>query len=103
MDDKKHFQSIIDKKCPYCFRKDECMLFSSRHRGIKLCLGPFKDDNDWTEKIREDHRKEEEAKKKEREAGLRKLQRQNRREEYRINRMLAEFISEGEGSSEDEH
>ena len=78
------------------------MLFSSKHAGIKLCLGPFKDDNDWTEKIKADNRREEEAKEKERETGIRKLQKQNRLEEYRINRMLAEFISEGKDSSDDE-
>ena len=78
------------------------MLFSSRHSGIELCLGPFKDDNDWTEKIRADHQKEEDANKGEREAGLRKLQKGNRLEEYRINRMLAALLSERKDFGEDE-
>ena len=67
-----------------------------------MCLGPFKDDNDWTEKLRAYHRKEEEAKEKEREAGLRKLQKRNRLEEYRLNRMIAELISEEADSNENE-
>lgn len=30
------------------------MLFSSKHAGIKLCLGPFKDQEDRMKKVRED-------------------------------------------------
>lgn len=30
------------------------MLFSERHAGIELCLGPFKDQEDRMQKIRED-------------------------------------------------
>jgi hypothetical protein len=69
----KQYQSRIDQKCPYCFRKDECWLLPSQR--ATLCLGPFKDDIDWGEKIRTEYRKEEEAIEYEREAGLRKLRR----------------------------
>ena len=57
MDDDK-FQQLIKNKCNLCFRKDSqedrCMLFSERHAGIELCLGPFKDQEDRMQKIRED-------------------------------------------------
>jgi hypothetical protein len=63
-DDK--FQKLIETKCNLCFRKDAeedgCMLFSERHPGIELCLGPFKDQEDRTRKIREDFEKEEKPK-----------------------------------------
>jgi len=54
MNEEKKYQSRIERKCYPCFRKDECMLFSARHAGIELCLGPFKDQEDRTKKIRED-------------------------------------------------
>lgn len=38
------------------------MLFSSKHAGVELCLGPFKDQEDRTKKIREDFAKEEKPK-----------------------------------------
>ena len=47
----------IHPKCPLCFRKDECMLFSEKHAGIELCLGPFKDQEDRLQKITEDFEK----------------------------------------------
>lgn len=62
MDDE-NFQAIIKTKCDLCFRKDSeedrCMLFSSKHSGIELCLGPFSDEKDRTRKIREDSTSEE--------------------------------------------
>ena len=62
MDDDK-FQLIINTKCNLCFRRDAvidgCMLFKERHPGIELCLGPFKDQEDRTRKIREDFAREE--------------------------------------------
>ena len=78
------------------------MLFSSRHSGIELCLGPFKDEDDRTEKIKADNRKEEEAIENEREAGLRKLRRRDRIEEYRINRMLCDLLFAGDEPNETE-
>lgn len=61
MDDD-NFQKLITTKCNLCFRKesaeDRCMLYSSKHAGIELCLGPFKDQEDRTQKIREDSEKE---------------------------------------------
>ena len=65
MDDDK-FNSIIKTKCNFCFRRnsevDRCMLFSERHSGIELCLGPFKDQEDRMKKIREDFEKESKTK-----------------------------------------
>ena len=78
------------------------MLFSSRRAGIDLCLGPFIDEDDRTEKIRADNRKEEEAIENEREAGLRKLRRQDSIEEYRINRMLCDFLFSGDKPNDTE-
>ena len=40
-------------KCATCFRNDECMLFSSNHEGIKHCLGPFKNQKERLETIKE--------------------------------------------------
>jgi hypothetical protein len=65
MDDEK-FQDLIKKKCNLCFRKDSledsCMLFSLKHAGIEECLGPFKDQEDRTKKVREDFEKEDKQK-----------------------------------------
>jgi hypothetical protein len=61
MDDEK-FQKIIKTKCNLCFRRDleenSCMLYSSKHSGVELCLGPFKDQEDRLKKKREDDEKE---------------------------------------------
>jgi len=38
------------------------MLFSSKHAGIELCLGPFKDQEDRMKKVREDFEKEDKPK-----------------------------------------
>jgi hypothetical protein len=52
------FQKLIKTKCNLCFRKDSpddgCMLYSSKHAGIELRLGPFKDQEDRLQKVRED-------------------------------------------------
>jgi hypothetical protein len=65
MDDGK-FQQLIKTKCNLCFRKDSpddgCMLYSSKHAGIKLCLGPFKDPEERLQKVREDFERERKAK-----------------------------------------
>ncbi len=53
---------VIETKCPQCFRKDECMLFSARHAGIGGCLGPFKDQEDRLKKLREDFEREKKPK-----------------------------------------
>jgi hypothetical protein len=62
MDDDK-FKQIIKTKCNICFRKDSeddnCMLYSSKHEGIELCLGPFTDQEERTKKINEDFEREE--------------------------------------------
>jgi hypothetical protein len=60
------FQQLIKTKCNLCFRKDStedpCALYSSRHSGIELCLGPFKDQEDRSQKVREDSERESKAK-----------------------------------------
>ncbi len=65
MDDDK-FQQLIKTKCNLCFRKesleDACMLYSSKHAGIELCLGPFKDQEERLPKFREDFQRERKAK-----------------------------------------
>jgi hypothetical protein len=65
MDDDK-FQQLIKTKCNLCFRKDSpedpCALYSSHHAGIELCLGPFKDQEDRLQKVREDFERESKAK-----------------------------------------
>lgn len=35
------------------------MLLSSKHEGIELCLGPFRDQEDRKKKIKEDNEREE--------------------------------------------
>lgn len=66
MKDHDRFKSISQKKCHSCLRKDSaenrCALFSSRHAGIELCLGPFKDVEDQLKKFREDFKKERKQK-----------------------------------------
>jgi hypothetical protein len=61
MDDNK-LQKLIKTKCSICFRKDSeddnCMLCSSKHDGIELCLGPFGNQEDRTKKIKEDFERE---------------------------------------------
>jgi hypothetical protein len=65
MDDNK-FQKLIKTKCNLCFRKDSredaCMLFSSKHAGINICLGPFKEQEDRMNKVKEDFEKERKQK-----------------------------------------
>jgi hypothetical protein len=65
MDDDK-IQKLIRTKCNLCFRKDSeddnCMLCSSKHDGIELCLGPFENQEDRTKKIKEDFEKEKKPK-----------------------------------------
>ena len=64
--DDERYQSLIETKCKLCFRKDSledaCMLFTDRHTGIELCLGPFKDQEDRMKKVREDFEKERKRK-----------------------------------------
>lgn len=84
--DEKRFQGIIEKKCPPCFRKGQCMLLSSRHAGIELCLGPFKDEEDRGRKIKEDNEKEAKPK-----ADIERLVRERRVAEYWLYRRLFEF------------
>jgi len=52
------FEMVVKEKCSKCFRKDAvvdgCLLFKERHAGIELCLGPFNDQDDRTQKIRQD-------------------------------------------------
>ena len=40
-------------KCDTCFRKDECLLYTSNHEGMKHCLGPFDNQQDRAEKLKE--------------------------------------------------
>jgi hypothetical protein len=60
------FLSRIEKKCFSCFRRDAvvdgCLLFKEKHAGIELCLGPFKDQEDRLQKVREDSERERKAK-----------------------------------------
>lgn len=57
MSDSERLKFII-QKCSCCFRKDAvvdgCLLFKERHTRIELCLGPFKDQKDRKQKIKED-------------------------------------------------
>lgn len=57
-DDENEYQSIIQMKCPYCFRKDACICLPSQR--ATLCLGPFKDKKDWCDKINAEIEKEKE-------------------------------------------
>jgi len=50
MDDEKEYQSLIEKKCSSCYKKDWCMLLPSQ---IPECLGPFRDVEDNLKKYRE--------------------------------------------------
>jgi hypothetical protein len=97
----KIYREELIRKCSDCFRKDECMLFSARHAGVELCLGPFKDAEDWSRKIEEDRQQKEEGDRKLREEGLWKLNRKRLIEEYRINRALCESLGAA-GEQEDD-
>ncbi len=65
-DMKEKINTLIEEKCELCFRKDSaeerCMLYSSKHAGIEICLGPFKDQEDRLKKIREDFERERKPK-----------------------------------------
>jgi len=58
--DEKQYQSIIEKKCSSCYKKDWCML-SPCQRAVD-CLGPFKDVEDNQKKFREYCEKEKKPK-----------------------------------------
>jgi hypothetical protein len=51
IDDEKRYKSIIDKKCPICFKKAGCMLLPSQR--AEMCLGPFSDMEDQLKKYGE--------------------------------------------------
>jgi hypothetical protein len=61
--DEDKFQSFIKEKCLTCFRRDSpqgrCMLFAEKHAGIENCLGPWKNQEDRMQMIREDFASEE--------------------------------------------
>jgi len=52
-------KSIIEKKCPSCYKKDWCMLLPSQ---IPDCLGPFMDVEDNLKKYREWYEKDRKPK-----------------------------------------
>jgi hypothetical protein len=64
--ERESLQSVISRKCNLCYRKDSsedgCMLYSLKHAGIELCLGPFKDQEDRLQKVREDFKRERKPK-----------------------------------------
>jgi hypothetical protein len=51
MNEAEKLKSIIQKKCPSCYKKDWCML-SPYQRAVE-CLGPFMDVEDNQKKHRE--------------------------------------------------
>jgi ribosomal protein S10 len=57
---KENIDALIEEKCSLCYRKgaevDGCMLYSSKHKAIELCLGPFLNEKDRKERIEEDHK-----------------------------------------------
>jgi len=91
--DDERYQSTIDQKCPPCFRKNECMLFSARHAGVELCGGPFKDDDDY------DSRVHEEVEKQKKKANLRGYVSEDERDLYRAN---IDLLKHGSGSSSED-
>jgi hypothetical protein len=62
VNEQESLESIINRKCSRCFRRDaeqdSCLLVRDRHPGIELCLGPFKDQADRLRKLREDFEQE---------------------------------------------
>ncbi len=58
VDDEIRFKQTIGQKCAPCFRKADCMLYAARHAGIELCLGPFEDQEDRINKLKEDFDRE---------------------------------------------
>jgi len=61
------------------------MLFSDRHAGVELCLGPFKNQEDRLKKIRENNEREKKK------AKLRGYVSEYVRDLYRANRDLFEY------------
>lgn len=94
MDNENEYQSIISQKCPYCFRKNECMLLPSQR--ATLCLGPFEDEEDRLKKIREDNEKNKPK------ANIDQLVRRNKYEQYQLNRLLFESKSKSSKRNPDE-
>ena len=94
-DDAKKYQSIIDQKCPTCYKKGWCMCLPSQR--ALYCLGPFKDEEDNERKHREDRESESEPK-----ADIEGIVRRNKMEDYRLKRMLFEHGSERSNQNPDE-
>lgn len=65
------------------------MLYSSKHAGVELCLGPFKDQEDREKKVKNDL---EEERKKEK-ADVEGLIRRNKQSQYWLNKALLESKS----------
>lgn len=95
MDDEK-FKSIASQKCPTCFRKDECWLLHDKHAGVELCIGPFKDQEDWERRVKEENEKER------KQAKLRGYVSDYVRDLYRANKDLFEHGSGGGDKNPDE-
>ena len=89
--EEKEYQSIIDQKCPRCYKKSWCMCLPSQR--ALFCLGPFKDEEDNEKKKRED--KEKEKKK----ANLKGYVSDDLRDLYRANQDL---LKHGSGSDRDD-
>ena len=53
IDDGDNFKLKTKEKCFSCFRKDVCIHFTERHARIKICSGPFKDEEDRARKEKE--------------------------------------------------
>ncbi len=85
MNNAKKYQTLINQKCSYCFRKDECWLLRDKHAGLELCLGPFKDQEDRLNKIKGDREKQSKPK-----ADLELLEKKNGVEVFTLKRMLFE-------------
>jgi len=91
--DENKYQLIINKKCPYCYRKDVCMCLPSQR--ATLCLGPFKDDEDHSQKIKIYFQKEEVSKE-----DIERYMRKSKVDEYIEKRILFNYHSKDKGSDE---
>ncbi len=86
-------------KCESCC--DFAWCWNALNSARDLCLGPFKNLEDFKKKFRESN-KEGEISEEERKRSLRKHIRKTKLEEYRENRMQCDLFSTSEDKKDDE-
>lgn len=59
MNEDSEYQSIIQKKCPFCYRHKENICIMTLYQRAVMCMGPFKDHEEHLERVKAYFQKEE--------------------------------------------